>query len=55
MDNYHHVLVDAKTEYTKQLVTMLTPRIYEGISSIYEYARENYGKNCLLKFELLIK
>ena len=37
-NNYHHVLVDAKTEYTKQLIAMLTPRIYEGIASIYEYA-----------------
>ena len=31
-----NVLVDAKTEYTKQLVDMLTPRIYEGITSLYE-------------------
>lgn len=30
-----HVLVDAKTEYTKQLLDLLTPRIYEGIASLY--------------------
>ena len=34
-----NVLVDAKTEYTKQLVDMLTPRIYEGITSLYEDAK----------------
>ena len=28
------VLVDAKTEYTKQLLDLLTPRLYEGIVSL---------------------
>ena len=30
------VLVDAKTEYTKQLSNILVPFIYEGIKSIYD-------------------
>ena len=47
------VLVDAKTEYTKQLVNILRPCIYQGIKSIYEdlmvqrkYSEEAvFGKN----------
>ena len=35
-----HVLVDAKTEYTKQLQDLLCPRIYEGISSLFEDSKE---------------
>ena len=35
-NSYHHILVDAKQEYTKQLVNMLAPCFYEGIKSIYE-------------------
>ena len=35
-----HVLVDAKTEYTKQLQDLLTPHIYEGISSLYGDAKQ---------------
>ena len=56
-NNYHHVLVDAKTEYTKQLVSMLTPRIYEGISSIYDYAHNGENskiRNYLVKFQTLL-
>jgi hypothetical protein len=39
MENFNlHVLADAKLEYTKQLVNLLTPRILEGIRSIYDVA-----------------
>lgn len=33
-----NVLVDAKTEYTKQLTNILTPLIFEGFTSLYEEA-----------------
>ena len=36
MEDNLSVLVDAKTEYTKQLTNILVPFIYEGIKSIYE-------------------
>ena len=36
MDDNITVLVDAKTEYTKQLSNILVPFIYEGIKSIYD-------------------
>lgn len=39
MENFNlHVLADAKLEYTKQLVNLLTPRMLEGIRSIYDVA-----------------
>ena len=34
------ILVDAKTEYTKQLVNILSPFIYNGIKGIYIEAKE---------------
>ena len=40
MNNYHHVLVDAKNEYTKQLMMVLTIPILEGIQSIYDYTKK---------------
>ena len=40
-NNYSHVLVDAKTEYTKQLGSMLIPRIYEGIQKIYDISKKS--------------
>ena len=36
--------VDAKTEYTKQLQILLTPRIYEGIESIYTDSSNNVSE-----------
>ena len=30
------MLVDAKSEYTQQLVSTLTPHLYEGILSIFQ-------------------
>lgn len=35
------VLIDAKTEYTRQLTQLLIPRLYEGFVSIYEEATQN--------------
>ena len=36
MEENLSVLVDAKTEYTKQLTNILVPHIFDGIKSIYE-------------------
>ena len=35
------VLVDAKTEYTKQLVNTLKQNMYQGIKNIYYEARDH--------------
>ena len=51
MDNYHHVLVDAKNEYTKQLTKLLTPSIYEGIESVYNHSVQIESKQFLKKFQ----
>ena len=46
MDDYNvPVLVDAKTEYTKQLVNILKPHLYEGIQSIYKDASDLCQEN----------
>ena len=34
------ILVDAKTEYTKQLVQIISPNIFIGIKTIYNDAIE---------------
>ena len=39
------ILVDAKTEYTKQLVGILAPYIYSGIKKIYFEAKEECFEN----------
>ena len=55
MSNYHHVLVDAKTEYTKQLINMISPRIYEGIESVYkESIKISKYNNYLKTFQELL-
>ena len=47
-----NVLVGAKTEYTKQLVNMLTPRIYEGINSLYDGAKvDSQPAKVLISFQ----
>ena len=52
------VLVDAKTEYTKQLIQILRPHLYEGIQSIYENGKiicnNNEDENLLLTFQNLL-
>ena len=53
------VLVDAKEEYTKQLVSILKPCIYQGIKSIYMDAKDichqdNTPDNVLMVFQDLL-
>jgi len=53
------VLVDAKEEYTKQLVSILKPCIYQGIQSIYMDAKDichqdNNPDNVLIIFQDLL-
>ena len=40
-----NVLVEAKKEYTKQLVSILMPQIYVGIQSIYNAAKDYCDKS----------
>ena len=57
-NNYQHILVDAKREYTQQLVDMLTYRIYEGIKSIYRdsvnLTNQKYSNQYLKEFQSLL-
>jgi hypothetical protein len=53
------VLVDAKEEYTKQLISILKPCIYQGIKSIYADAKDicyhdNIPDNVLMIFQDLL-
>ena len=53
------VLVDAKEEYTKQLVSILKPCIYQGVKSIYMDAKDichqdNTPDNVLMVFQDLL-
>ena len=53
------VLVDAKEEYTKQLISILKPCIYQGIKSIYMDAKDicnqdNTPDNVLMVFQDLL-
>ena len=34
------ILVDAKTEYTKQLVNIISPNIFIGIKTIYNKCKD---------------
>lgn len=59
MDKFNiAVLVDAKQEYTHQLVQLLYPQIYVGIKSIYDAAKqfceESNDANVLKKFQILL-
>lgn len=54
--SYYLYLVETKKEYTKQIVNILTPFLYEGITSIYQDARAAAGKNEVLKvFQSLLR
>jgi hypothetical protein len=47
------ILVDAKTEYTKQLVNIISPNIYLGIKTIYANCKnKTNGKDTLYQFQL---
>ena len=53
------VLVDAKEEYTKQLISILKTYIYQGIKSIYQDAKDichqdNTPDNVLMVFQDLL-
>ena len=53
MENNNAILVDAKNAYTNQLISLLTPRIYEGVQNIYENSKENVrGRNVRESFQL---
>ena len=59
MNKYNvNVLAEAKEEYQRQLVTILSPEIYVGIESIYDiaykYCKETSDKNILKKFQKLL-
>ena len=45
MDNNNSIFVQAKIEYTKQLVNTLKPQMYDGLKSIYDDAKEIYKSN----------
>ena len=55
MEDNLSVLVDAKTEYTKQLTNILVPYIYEGIRSIYDeplgHCRATEDRAVLMRFQ----
>ena len=50
------ILVDAKTEYTKQLINILSPNIFQGIKKLYRDARDKAktqnSDNALGEFQL---
>ena len=53
------VLVDAKAEYTKQLVNIIRPYIYDGVKSIYDDSKEicdrnNTPNSTLMTFQKLL-
>jgi hypothetical protein len=45
MDNNSSIFVQAKIEYSKQLINTLKPHIYDGIKSIYDDAKDIYKEN----------
>lgn len=49
--NYHHnILLDAKKEYINKIIDILTPRLQEGIQSIYNHAKKiDYNSTDILK------
>lgn len=53
MENNNATLVEAKKAYTNQLVSLITPQIYEGIKDLYECAKKNMkGKNIRHSFQI---
>ena len=45
MDSNSSIFVQAKIEYTKQLINTLKPHMYDGIKSIYDDAKDLYTEN----------
>ena len=55
MNTNINALVDIKNEYTKQLVNMLSPCIYEGFKSIYVDGKKiKNNQNILKTFQTII-
>merc|ERR1711871_137099 len=53
---YMNVLVDAKNEYTIRIINILSPLILEGLTSIYNKAKEiSTGENVLKIFQSFLK
>ena len=53
MENNNATLVEAKKAYTNQLISLITPQIYEGIKDLYECAKKNMkGKNVRHSFQI---
>ena len=49
------ILVDAKTEYTNQLVNIISPNIFIGIKNIYNVCNQQFnGSDVLYEFQLLL-
>ena len=49
------ILVDAKTEYTKQLVNIISPNIFVGIKNIYNQCKLKCdGSDVLYEFQILL-
>ena len=49
-----NVLVEAKLEYTKQLISLLSPRIYDLLKEIYSFNCNNDKKYELKNFQLAL-
>ena len=45
MESNSSIYVQAKIEYTKQLINILQSHIYDGIKSIYDDSKELYKQN----------
>jgi hypothetical protein len=53
MENNNATLVEAKKAYTNQLISLITPQVYEGIKDLYECAKKNMkGKNVRHSFQI---
>ena len=46
------ILVDAKTEYTKQLVNIMSPNIFIGIQSLYNKCKLLEKEDTLYEFQI---
>ena len=49
------ILVDAKTEYTKQLVNIISPNLFIGIQTLFNNCKEESENNVLSDFSRKVK